>query len=218
MARWRVRVRLEDGLKLDLNRLVRQTIIRPGAFVTSSRIEWSCRFSGEKIASGWLTSNMTDVDSPWLHLELGALNQRIALETRPRHFGGWQWYFVCPRTGRRASVLWKPPGSPIFASRHAWGRQVAYGSQFETPHDRALSMAQDMRYQLGGKNHVAIDDFPPPKPKGMHWRTYEARLKRLEAYEFAVNQRLAFFLERLKRLNSQQISIADLPFDENRSF
>jgi hypothetical protein len=30
MARWRERVRLEDGLKLDLNRLIRRNFVRPG--------------------------------------------------------------------------------------------------------------------------------------------------------------------------------------------
>src|ERR1700732_1828659 len=81
-----------------------------------------------------------------------ALDQWIDLETVPRHFGGRQWFCVCPRTERRVSVLWKPPGSLSFASRQAWGRHVAYGSQFETPRGRALSAAQAIRCKLGGKD------------------------------------------------------------------
>jgi hypothetical protein len=38
--------------------------------------------------------------------------------------------FVCPITGRLASVLWRPPGAKRFCSRQVWGRQVAYASQF----------------------------------------------------------------------------------------
>jgi hypothetical protein len=65
-----------------------------------------------------------------------------------------------------------------FLSRQAWGRRVAYGSQFETPQDRALSAAQNIRYRLGGKDYVSVDGLLPPKPKGMHWRTYEVKIKR----------------------------------------
>ena len=64
-------------------------------------------------------------------------SQLIALEACERHFGGWQWYFVCPRTGLKASVLWMPPGARSFASRKRWGRQVAYHSQFLSEIDRA---------------------------------------------------------------------------------
>jgi hypothetical protein len=198
MPRWRERVRLEDGLKLDLNELIAKKLVRLGAFSTS-RLNWWRRMSGETIASVKITADMTDLDNPWLRLELGALDQRIALDFDTRHFGGRQWYFRCPRTGRRASVLWKPPGSPIFASRHAWGRQVAYGSQFETPRDRAISAAQDIRYQLGGKDYVAIGHFQPPKPKGMHWRTYDAKLERCKNYESICLQYFSGFLARLKK-------------------
>jgi hypothetical protein len=90
----------------------------------------------------------------------------------------------------------KPPGARQFASRQAWGLQVAYGSQFETPHDRALSKAQDIRYRLGGQDYISVDGLPPPKPKGMHWRTYEEKIKHCEAYEAICNQYLMRFVGR----------------------
>ena len=102
---------------------------------------------------------------------------------------------------RRVSVLWLPPGARRFASRQAWGRQVAYGSQFETPHDRALSAAQDIRYELGGKIFVSLDEITPPKPKGMHRRTFEAKIKRLNRYESVCSQYEMALSERLKRAN-----------------
>jgi hypothetical protein len=64
----------------------------------------------------------------------------------------------------------------------------AYGSQFETSHDRALSAAQDIRHELGGKNHISLLELPPPKPKGMQGRTYEARINRLKSYETICSQ------------------------------
>src|ERR1700730_1397014 len=105
---------------------------------------------------------------------------------------------VCPRTERRVSVLWNPPGSRSFASRQAWGRQVAYGSQFETPRGRALSAAQAIRCKLGGKDYISIDDDMPPKPKWMRWRTYERITRRCEANEATCNLCLLGFLARLE--------------------
>ena len=199
MARWRERVRLEDGLKLDLSRLIRQGLVSDSAVCRSS-LQWGYRYSGDLIASGWVTSDLSQERDGWLRLELGSLVQSIALEATPRHYGGRQWYFVCPQTGRRASVLWKPPGAKYFASRQTWGRQVAYGSQFEAPHDRALSAAQDIRYWLAGKDYISvIDGIPPPKPKGMHWSTYERIMSRCEGYEMIANQYLIAHLARWRR-------------------
>jgi hypothetical protein len=38
---------------------------------------------------------------------------------------------------RYASVLWMPPGASRFCSRQAWGRRVAYATQFANPDNRA---------------------------------------------------------------------------------
>src|SRR3977135_625715 len=122
MSRPRERVRLEDGLKLDLNRLIRQNLVRPGA-KWGAVILLNYRCLDEEITTGKITADMTYARRGWLRLQFGNLDQWIDLETVPRHFGGRQWYFVCPRTERRVSVLWKPPGSGSFASRQAWGRQ-----------------------------------------------------------------------------------------------
>lgn len=181
MGQWRQRVRLEDGLKLDLNQLVRLGLVRPGHSLRVG-IAWSYAYSNNRVASGMLTSEFSHGRGS-LRLELGDLDQRIELVAAPRHFGGLQWYFVCSFTGRRVSVLWKPPGATRFGSRQTWGRQVAYGSQFEAWNYRALRRAQDIRYRLGGIHYVALDGLQPPKPKGMHRRTYQAQLKRAEVYE-----------------------------------
>jgi hypothetical protein len=65
--------------------------------------------------------------------------QEIRFASRPRHFGGRQWYFECPVTGRLASVLWRPNGASRFASRQAWGNRVAYRSQYLDPTGRCAS-------------------------------------------------------------------------------
>ena len=132
MPRPRQRVRLESGLKLDLNKLRRQGLVRPGAKLWAV-IRWTYTYTDEEIAQGVMTSNMEGKYEGWLRIQLGSLDQTIILVPKPRHFGGYQWYFVCPVMNRYASVLWMPPGAYRFCSRQAWGRQVAYASQFADP-------------------------------------------------------------------------------------
>lgn len=59
----------------------------------------------------------------------------------------------------------------IFACRHC--HNMAYSSQNEAPHYRMLHKAQKLHQKLGGSG--ATDDFLP-KPKGMHWRTFERKM------------------------------------------
>src|SRR4051812_44289124 len=63
--------------------------------------------------------------------------QSFSLVSEARHFGGLQWYVICPRTRRRVRVLFRPLGATFFASRYAWGRRAAYASQFLDPIGRA---------------------------------------------------------------------------------
>jgi hypothetical protein len=44
-------------------------------------------------------------------------NQTIRLIGRTRHFGGLQWYFVCPVQNRIVSALWSLPGTRYFVGR-----------------------------------------------------------------------------------------------------
>jgi hypothetical protein len=199
MARPRHRVRLEDGLKLDLNRLVRHGLARPGLMIGPNVIRWSYTYTGEEIATALITASLENPCAGWLRVQLGNLDQTIYLQSRPRHFGGRQWYFICPATNERVSVLWKPPGATRFCSRHSWCQQVAYGSHFETPFDRALTGARRLRQQLGGPEWATIDEFDPPKPKWMQWRAYDRMIARARAYEAVADERLLVFLARLRR-------------------
>lgn len=131
------RVRLESGLKLDVNRLVRRGLTPPlGSTVTlcssvgqlQRRACRDCQPSrGAADCARWGSCTV----------DMNGRKQRISLEASPRHYGGMKWYFICPVMNRRISVLWMPPGAHTFASRQRWGRQVAYSSQFCDRTDRA---------------------------------------------------------------------------------
>jgi hypothetical protein len=182
MARPRERVRLEDGLRINLNRLLRMGIAKIGPNPCS--IYWEPGYSGETRTLGVVTWRLSGATHGSMRVLLRSLDQRIDLVAEPRHFGALQWYFVCPLTGRRASVLWMPPGASCFASRQAWGDKVAYCSQFQTPYYRALSRVHEIRYQLDGEDYRETPFIVPPlKPRYMHNKTYEAYLDRLEDVE-----------------------------------
>ena len=51
----------------------------------------------------------------------------IDLVTTPQPFGGRRWWFVCPKTAKRVSKVYMPPGAVTFASRGA--HRLAYKSQ-----------------------------------------------------------------------------------------
>jgi hypothetical protein len=181
MPRPRHRVCLQDGLKLDLNHLARKGFIRFGVNIGARGISWSNSHRGE-IASGVITADMTDPSNAWVRLAIGRFAQQITLVSRPRHYGGRQWFFVCPVTDGLATVLWKPPGVSKFCSRQAWGRGVAYRSQFQNASDRAYLGKERIKARLIGD--LDPEDWEvPPKPKWMRWATYNRYVERFDEYE-----------------------------------
>src|SRR5215213_8517592 len=122
------RVKLENGLKLDINRLARRGFLRPGEVSRPIGISWTHSYWGHVI-DGTIMADMRGPSEGFFEIRFGSSSQRIILLRQPRHFGGGQWYFICPVMNRRVSVLWKPPGATRFSSRQTWRRQVAYHSQ-----------------------------------------------------------------------------------------
>jgi hypothetical protein len=181
MARARERVCLQDGLKLDLNRLARNGFIKPGANIGSCGIRWTHSYWGE-VAGGMISADMSGYNDGWLRVRLGNLDQTIILVALPRHFGGKQWYFMCPVRNRPASVLWKPSGATRFCSRQTWGRQVAYQSQFNDATNRAHGGQAKIKSKLIADLDPDEWDLPP-KPKWMRWETYNRYVARYDHYE-----------------------------------
>jgi hypothetical protein len=186
MPRARERVCLQDGLKLDLNGLARRGFIRRGAKSGPKAIRWTSTYWDQELASGFISADMTGEHEGWLRLQLGNLDQWITLIAHPRHFGGRQWYFMCPVLNRPVSVLWKPPGARRFRGRQAWGRQVAYASQFS---DR-INRAHLGKSRIKGRLIADLDPDEwdlPPKPKWMRWSTYNRYVERYDNYEAILN-------------------------------
>jgi hypothetical protein len=179
MPRPRQRVRLEDGLRLDLNKLVREGSWPRGNNRLIVVTTWSSSHRGE-IASAWITIQKEGEAQGCLRIAMGKLDQRLDLIAQARHFGGQQWYFRCPVTSRKCSVVWMPPGASRFCSRGAWGKQVAYSTQFESTFDRAISAREKVKSRLIGDLDPRDWELPP-KPKWMRSHTYD---RLAEKYRF----------------------------------
>jgi hypothetical protein len=196
MSRPRQRVCLEAGLKLDLNRLIRQGAMRPGVRSGPFHISWTNNYTGEVVASGLITGNMEGRYQGWFRIQLSSLDQWIDLTPQPRHFGGRQWYFECPVTHRRCSVLWMPPGANRFCSRQTWKRQVAYASQFLDADNRAHRGKAKIKERLIGDCDPEEWDLPP-KPKWMRWSTYNRLVDRYDEYEEILDRGIAELMAKL---------------------
>ena len=197
MPRPRQRACLQSGLRLNLNRLIRRGIVQPGAY-SQREVSWTDSYAGEQIASGLITADMSRPDEGWFRIQLGQLDQRINLVSQPRHFGGRQWYFICPSMNRRVSVLWMPPGAREFACRQRWGRQVAYASQFLGRDDRAHQGKEKIKSRLCSIGVFDPEEWDlPPKPKGMRWKTYNRAVEKFDEYEQILD---VSFLERAAKL------------------
>jgi hypothetical protein len=169
MGRYRGRGRgtTSGYLFLDVRYLQRNGYLHPGS---SSSQRWSCRGepSGSINMTAWdghVTLSYSTRDrgiEKWEHKEYS-----VSLEWTPCNYGGERAWFRCPtsKCGRRVAILY---GGAVFACRRC--HNLAYDSQSEARHGRMLTKTQAIRVKLGGSPGLA-DDFPP-KPKGMHWRTY----------------------------------------------
>ena len=177
---------LDIGLRLDINNLIRGGL-RTGACEVEVKGDGSA-------TKGRLSAYFDDGPMHWVHLQFPSFDQTFALTRVARHFGGFQWYFICPRTGDKASVLWLPHGQRSFASQKYWKtRRKAYSSQFLSPPDRAEQGTKRIEARL------VYDETEELlyKPKRMRLSTYNRLCERLDAYEEIVNDRLIRVLGRL---------------------
>lgn len=163
-------MRLEDGLKLDLNKLVREGFLPRDSQPLTVSTTWNSSHRGV-LASALITILKEGEDRGSVKIVVpDKIEQRLDLIAEPRHFGGRQWYFRCPLTGTRCLVVWLPPGANRFCCRQAWGKQVAYSTQFEAPFDRPISARGKSQKSMIGELNLSEWELPP-KPRSMRWHT-----------------------------------------------
>jgi hypothetical protein len=101
------------------------------------------------------------------------IQQRVHLTWTKCHLGGRRPWLQCPISsngkycGRRVAKLHL--AHELFACRRCSG--LAYESQQESDPNPVFNKAQKIRIRLGGCGNITLPF--PPKPKGMHWKTYD---------------------------------------------
>jgi hypothetical protein len=176
---------VEEGLSLDIDTLRRQGLIRTGDG-WGGTVNWSDPYTGSHKASAGYEGSLGAhhgrlrlfyTVTTWDGTEHKS-DYSIDLVTTPQPFGGRRWWFVCPKTAKRVSKLYLPPGAVTFASRGA--HRLAYKSQRETPFARSISRAWKARRRLGDHQSIGATIEKPP---GMRWRTFDRLLEKVEAAE-----------------------------------
>lgn len=165
-----------DMRALDVRKVQRDGLLQPG-----QSFGWNWTRRGQTIAS---INIRVDSDRVTLNYrnrphgeEWRTMNYPVGLDWTPCRYGGQRVWWLCPAVscGRRVAVLY---GGKVFACRHC--HKLAYKSQRETPDDRALRRANDLRARLGWV--LGVIHGPGSKPMGMHWRTYWRLYARHDAY------------------------------------
>lgn len=172
--RWSKKSTTSDYLRLDV-----RSLQRSGFLKDEQAFCWQWSRNGKQIASINIHVHNDRAVLWYKHRDPGCEWQEkqysVTLERTSCNYGGSRTWFLCPARGcgRRVAILY---GGDFYACRHC--HQLAYDSQREAPHYRALYKAQALSFKLGAQGCVGD---PVIRPKGMHRRTFR-RLKR--RYEF----------------------------------
>ncbi len=181
---------VEDCMKLDLAWLMRLGPIQSGQ-AENGEVRWSC--AGTAVGSIRFRLDLRESEFASLTLDFQSdpfggrqrLRQTIRLASTAQPFGGRRWWMRCPVTGRRARVLYLPPGGDRFASREVWG--LVYASErlshFDRPFEKLFRLQRKLRCP---QSWATV----PERPKGMWRRTYGLRMARFEALDGACAQKV----------------------------
>ena len=189
--RWSAGPTTDDYRRIDIRRWSRDKLLKPG-----SKFGWHWSREGQEVASIRVDVGRSEVTLDYRSRESGgdweAMRYSVSLATTECHLGGLRQWFLCPARGcgRRVALLY---GGKVFACRTCHG--LAYPSQNEGPSDRAARRADRIRERLGWE--CGMLNGHGPKPKGMHWRTFDRLVSEHDEWSEAS---CAYMVERLSRL------------------
>lgn len=134
----------EATQRLELAYLRKVGLLRPGYHATT--LQWSSR--GQPSGSIGLEAHISPGEATYLRLHYTVNGEarhdyRVELEAVASNLpsaAGCRYYFRCPKTGRRATVLYLRSGTGIFAHRQAFpAERLYYESQLEAKRFRGLA-------------------------------------------------------------------------------
>ena len=166
----------EDMRQVDVRRLQRDGYLNPGM-----AYGWEWKRGGAAVASINLAVQAGSVTFTYRTRTGGGDWQDVRavvwLDRTPCTYGGTRTWWRCPCCSRRVAILYI---GRIPACRHCY--RLAYRCERESVDSRATRQADKLRDRLGWIPGILHGNGP--KPKGMHWRTFE----RLQAKHDAMVQ------------------------------
>jgi len=95
-----------------------------------------------------------------------AITERIGIEWTPCNYGGARPWWSCPQCDRRCAIVYARGMWPFMCRLCA---DLTYETAQSDAFTRAITKTNKRRARLGWEPGEPF----PPKPKGMHWRTFE---------------------------------------------
>lgn len=175
-----------DFNKLDISSFTKKGIIPTDVTITGTS-DWST--NGEKHSSISFEA-YTGCNDPYIRLDYHSsygipYDYRIYLTTTTPYYGGQRWWFLCPKCNARVGVLF---GDGLFMCRHCVN--INYVCQQLQPMFRFKHLAYKELYALKGDYDLHSKYYPPPRPKGMHKKTYDKKIEKMLKY-FDLSDRIA---------------------------
>lgn len=150
--------------------------------------EWANRAPGLELSyrltrGGWFELGKVRIQTGHASIALtftppdsAAWQQTIRIARTPCTLGGSRPWFACPCCWRHCATLYR--GRYGYACRTC--NQLNYPSTREKRGDRAVRRADKIRARLGWTPGIAFGHGP--KPKGMHWRTFQRLVAEHDRY------------------------------------
>lgn len=169
--RWDKKGIVENCIRLDINRLVRDGVIALYQYgsrhwVNNDKETASVGYNVEPHGDDLVFRLKYSIPG---EREKHKIDLPVRLEKTPVHFGGERWWFACPGCGRRCGKLYLPPQAKYFLCRIC--HNLNYWCQRADPSLWYLEQSQKIRERLGGS--LCTGDPFPARPKGMHKKTYK---------------------------------------------
>lgn len=190
---------VESQYRLDATDLKRRGLLRAGRV---ARLSWTGSYGQNgpslRVTGGTDTLTLDYAwrrdDGPWQRHK-----EHVGLARAARHMGGEEVYFLCPKCARAVKRLY---GAGVrYLCRHC--HNLVHGSTQERPGNRATRKNQKLRRKLGAE--IGLGDWIGPKPKGMHWKTFEKISARIHAAEAEVYDDMLVLLNRMKRTTERRL-------------
>jgi hypothetical protein len=180
----RQRATVEDCLILDTSVLARLGCFQRGSL---TRKEMHFLIEGFRVATAVFETDLRcERYQPQMRVTMSPVNEEsfrqvIALRDITPTFGGLRWYFRS-RDAKRCQKLYLPLHARRFGTREEY--QLTYRTKQVSPANRVRMRAHRLREALPGAKHGNY----PPRPRGMHHRTYDNLVARLREADSEVDK------------------------------